>query len=250
VNLTGFNYDYKGYQVSKIVNRTSINENIDAKIWGLEFESLWEPVDNLRLNANVGYLNTKIVNGTSIDTFNRTQGDPNLVVVKSSAASNCVVSLATAQTALATANATTPFFLLGVCSGTFGPANDGVAVSLKDKELPNSPEFTLSLGAQYTWEFGDWNATLRGDYYKQTDTFSRIYNSNADKIQGWDNVNMTFTVANRDAGWIFEAFVKNLTDEEAITDTYLTDDSSGLYRNGFFTDPRTYGISVTKTFGY
>jgi len=247
VNLTGFNYDYKGYQVSKIVNRTSINENIDAKIWGLEFESLWEPVDNLRLNANVGYLNTKIVNGTSIDTFNRTQGDPNLVVVKSSAASNCVVPLAVAQGALATANVFSPFALLGVCSNA--AAFDGVAVDLKDKELPNSPEFTLSLGAQYTWEFGDWNATLRGDYYKQTDTFSRIYNSDADKIKGWDNVNMTFTVANRDAGWIFEAFVKNLTDEEAITDTYLTDDSSGLYRNGFFTDPRTYGISVTKTFG-
>ncbi|MBI1405779.1 MAG: TonB-dependent receptor [Caulobacter sp.] len=249
VNLTGFTYDYKGYQVSKIVNRTSINENIDAKIYGLEFESLWEPVDNLRLNANIGYLHTRIESGSSIDVFNRTQGDPNLVVVKSSEASNCVVSLATAQLALATSSATTPFFLLGTCSGTFGPASDGVAVNLKGKELPNSPEFTLSLGAQYTWELGDWDATLRGDYYKQTDTFSRIYNSNADKIQGWDNINMTFTVTNPNLGLTFEAFVKNLTDEETISDTYLTDDSSGLYRNAFYTDPRTFGVSFTYAFG-
>ena len=43
-----------------------------------------------------------------------------------------------------------------------------------------------------------------------------------------------------------EAFVKNATDEEAITDFYLTDDSSGLFRNAFFTEPRTFGIAVAK----
>jgi outer membrane receptor protein involved in Fe transport len=172
-------------------------------------------------------------------------------VVKSSEASNCVVSLTTAQTALGFSSANnSPFYLMAVCGGAFGPATDGVAVNLKGNELPNSPDLTFSLGAQYTWEFGtDWSATLRGDYYKQTDTFSRIYNSEADKIEGWDNVNMTFTVASPSAGWTFEAFVKNLTDEEAITDVYLTDDSSGLYRNAFYTDPRTFGIAVTKTFG-
>ncbi|MDO9337752.1 MAG: TonB-dependent receptor [Caulobacter sp.] len=250
LNLTGFTYDYVGYQVSKIVNRTSINENIDAKIWGLELENIWEPIDDLRVNVAIGYLNTEITSGDSIDTFNRTQGDPNLVVVKSSEASNCVVSLATAQAALGFSSVNnSPFYLLGVCSGAFGAATDGVAVDLEGKELPNSPDLTLSLGAQYTWHLGDWDATLRGDYYKQTDTFSRIYNSNADKIDGWDNVNMTFTVANPNIGLTFEAFVKNLTDEEAITDTYLTDDSSGLYRNAFYTDPRTFGIAVTYRFG-
>jgi outer membrane receptor protein involved in Fe transport len=248
LNLTGFAYDYKGYQISKIVNRASTNENIDAKLWGLELESIWEPVKNFRLNANLGYLNTEIQGGSSIDVFNRTQGDPNLVVVKSSSASNCVVPLAVAQGALAVANVFSPFALLGVCGNAL--ATDGIAVDLEGKELPNSPDLTLSLGAQYTWEFGaDWSATLRGDYYRQTDSFSRIYNSEADKIEAWDNVNMTFTVASPANGWSFELYAKNLTDEEAITDTYLTDDSSGLYRNAFYTDPRTFGISVTKTFG-
>ena len=123
-----------------------------------------------------------------------------------------------------------------------------MAVNLSGKELPNSPPWTLSLGAEYTWDIGDWAATLRGDYYRQADSFARIYNSDADKIEGWQNLNVTFTVANPGAGWTFEAFVKNATDEEAITDTYLTDDSSGLYRNAFYTDPRTYGVSVTKKF--
>jgi outer membrane receptor protein involved in Fe transport len=97
-------------------------------------------------------------------------------------------------------------------------------------------------------EFGNgWNAVVRGDYYTQTETFARIYNSAPDRIDSWKNVNLTFTVANKELGWSVDAFVKNATDEEAITDFYLTDDSSGLFRNAFFSEPRTYGIAVTKS---
>jgi outer membrane receptor protein involved in Fe transport len=276
LNLTGFYYDYKGYQVSKIINRTSINENIDAQVMGLEFETIWQPVSGLRLNAQVGYLDTEIKNGSSIDTFNRTQGVAGLTLVKSSAASNCVVSTAAAQTALAISNGQVPGFtpnpfnLLGVCTlasaagagtningtgaiaaGTNafgGLVSEGVPVSLDGRELPNSPHWTVSLGAQYTWDLGNWEATLRGDYYKQTKTFARIYNSTADRIKGWDNLNFTFTVANPDNGLEVGAFIKNATDEAAITDFYLTDDSSGLFRNVFYTEPRTYGVSVSKQF--
>ncbi|WP_308238116.1 TonB-dependent receptor domain-containing protein [Phenylobacterium sp. J367] len=274
LNLTGFYYDYKGYQVSKIINRTSINENIDAQVMGAEFETIWQPVDGLRLNAQIGYLNTEIKDASSIDTFNRTQGVAGLQLVKSSAASNCVVSTAAAQTALAISNGQVPGFtpnpfnLLGVCTlasaagagtningtgaiaaGTNafgGLVSEGVSVDLDGNELPNSPEWTVSLGAQYSWTLGSWDATLRGDYYKQTKTFARIYNSAADRIKGWDNLNFTFTVQNADNGIEVGAFVKNATDEAAVTDFYLTDDSSGLFRNVFYTEPRTYGISVAK----
>ncbi|HYG26818.1 MAG TPA: TonB-dependent receptor, partial [Caulobacteraceae bacterium] len=275
VNATAFYYDYKGYQVSKIINRTSINENIDATVKGVEFESIWQPVEGLRLNASIGYLDSKIGDATSIDTFNRTQGVPGLVLVKSSAASNCVVSQATAQAALA-ASAGNPFALLGVCTltsaagagtningtgaiaagtnafsaipGVDGLVSEGVEANLKGNELPNSPEWTVSLGAQYTMNFGDWEATLRGDYYRQSKTFARIYNSEADRIKSWDNVNLTLTVNNLDLGIEVGAFVKNATDETAITDFYLTDDSSGLFRNVFYTEPRTYGVWISKSF--
>ena len=272
LNLSIFMYDYNGYQVSKIVNRASTNENIDAEIRGAEFESVWSPIEGLRFNANVGYLDTEITSGDSIDTFNRTQSNPNLVVVKSSAASNCVVSLASAQAALAFSNGTNnPFALLGVCTVTNfatagtpiipgGPAatgsnafgqlvSDGVPVELSGNNLPNAPQWTISLGAQYTFEIATgWDLTARVDYYKQTSTFSRIYNSVPDRIPGWENVNITLTLTNPDSGFTIDAFVKNATDETALNDTYLTDDSSGLFRNGFYGDPRTYGLAVTYEF--
>jgi outer membrane receptor protein involved in Fe transport len=248
LNATVFHYDYEGYQVSKIVNRTSINENIDAKIKGAELETVWSPVRGLRFNANIGWLDTEITGGESIDTFNRTQGDPDFIVAKSSNASNCVVPLAVAQGYLTASNtANNPFILLGLCDDAL--AFDGFAVDLEGNKLPGAADWTLSLGAEYTMEFGSgWFATARADYYKQTETFARIYNSDADKIQGWENVNATLTVANDAMGLSVEAFVKNATDEEAITGSYLTDDSSGLFRNAFFTEPRTYGVAVSKRF--
>jgi outer membrane receptor protein involved in Fe transport len=248
LNATVFHYDYQGYQVSKIVNRTSINENIDAKIKGAEVETIWSPVRSLRFNANIGWLDTEITGGESIDTFNRTQGDTDFIVVKSANASNCVVPVAVAQGFLTASNgANNPFVLLGLCDHAL--ATDGFAVDLEGNKLPGSADWTVSLGAEYTMEFGGgWFATARADYYRQTEIFARIYNSDADRIDGWQNVNATLTLANDPMGVSVEAFVKNATDEEAITGSYLTDDSSGLFRNAFFTEPRTYGVAVTKRF--
>lgn len=270
LNATAFAYDYQGYQVSKIVNRASTNENIDARIHGIELETIWAPTPALRFNSSLGWLETEITGGTSVDTFNRTQDDDNLVVVKSSAASNCVVRAADAAVALADSSSNNnPFALLDICTVTSTATagtllsssgataigsnaagalvSDGVAVDLKGNELPNAPHWTWSLGAQYSFQLpSGWDAVLRGDYYVQSGTFTRIYNSEADELDGWQNVNLTLTFNNQASGWSFDAFVKNATDEEAITDTYLTDDSSGLFRNAFYTEPRTFGIAVSK----
>jgi outer membrane receptor protein involved in Fe transport len=42
--------------------------------------------------------------------------------------------------------------------------------------------------------------------------------------------------------------VKNLLDDSPLVDLYLTDDSSGLFQNGFILEPRTFGISIQKSF--
>src|SRR3546814_13146188 len=94
LNITVCYYDYKNYQVTQIRDRTAVNENFDAKTWGLELESVFAPTPNLKINFNMGYLNTRIANGeTSIDIMNRTQGDPNYTLVKPwmQLPSNCIV---------------------------------------------------------------------------------------------------------------------------------------------------------------
>jgi outer membrane receptor protein involved in Fe transport len=270
LNLSAFHYDYSGYQISKIVNRNSVNENIDAKIKGLEVESIWEPVRNLRFNATFGLLDTEIQGDQSVDTINRTQGNPALSFLSGTlAGSNCVVPTAQLAAFNAAANATPAAapLLLTACAGSlrtgttaatgnplapfgiFLDPQDGVPVQLAGKELPNSPKNTFNIGAQYTFEFGgNWAAMARVDYYRQAKSFARIFNGIADEIDAYENVNFTVRIDNEDLGLTIEGFVKNATDEEAITDIYITDDSSGLFRNIFLTEPRTYGLAISKSF--
>ncbi len=45
-----FYYKYQNYQISQIVDRTSINLNFNATVRGAEMEATWEPVPGLRFN--------------------------------------------------------------------------------------------------------------------------------------------------------------------------------------------------------
>ncbi len=75
LNASAFLYDYKNYQVSKIVDRSAVNENFDATIFGAELEALFAPTLDWNVNAAIGYLHTRIANGEkSIDLMDRTQG--------------------------------------------------------------------------------------------------------------------------------------------------------------------------------
>ncbi|NLR72398.1 TonB-dependent receptor [Novosphingobium sp. ERN07] len=60
LNLTGFYYKYKGLQLSRIVARTSVNDNVNANIWGLEAEAVMRPVRGMTVNVSASYLNTKV----------------------------------------------------------------------------------------------------------------------------------------------------------------------------------------------
>jgi outer membrane receptor protein involved in Fe transport len=288
LNATGFYYDYKGYQITQIVNRTSANFNIDTKLKGLELESIWNPVSTFVVNANIGILDTEIQDTWGIDVLDRTNGRADLVTLKNASSySNCVVSAQGYATVLGAINgALLPAgSTRGICNGALaagvgGTANleallglsgqtvtitnvdgttsavslltptDGDAKDLDGNSMPGAPESTINFGAEYTWEpsaFGNWGLTARADYYRQSDSFSRVYNTGRDELSSWDNINVSLALFNDESGVRVEAFGKNISNEQVITGAYLTDDSSGLFTNIFLTEPRTYGVSVSKS---
>src|SRR3546814_20064556 len=71
----------------------------------------------------------------------------------------------------------------------------GFFADLGGNELPNSPRLTFNLGAQYTAfiDGGDWELTFRGDYYRQSKSFARVYNTEYDRLKAWDNLNLAVT---------------------------------------------------------
>ena len=281
LNGTAFLYNYEGYQISQIVNRTSANFNVDAEITGLELETIWNPASTFVVNANLGFLDAQVVDTWGVDTLDRTNGRSDLVVLKQFVgASNCVVSAAGYATILGAIQAGTvpgvgPGATLGLCSGAFAGAEaafgvpdvtytdsngqlqtiggltpfDGDAKNLDGNALPGTPETTFNFGAEYTWEslFDEaWDVRLRGDYYYQADSFSRVWNTQRDVLESWDNINLSLQLVNTENDWTVEVFGKNITDEEVITGAYLTDDSSGLFTNVFLTEPSTYGVTISK----
>lgn len=281
LNLTGFYYDYEGYQITQIINRSSVNINIDAEVKGLEIEYLWTPADNWLLSANIGLLDSNIVDAYGIDVLDRTNGRDDLVVLKNAASfANCVVSAQGYATVLGAIDGgiLNAGDSRGLCSGAFAGQEaafglDGVTVSYTDSDgvaqtasaltpfagdaknldgnsIPGAPEMTINLAAEYTFQNvsdSNWDLTIRGDIYHQADSYSRIWNTGRDELDSWSNLNIAIQLNNTESGWGLEAFAKNITDEEVITGTYLTDDSSGLYSNVFLTEPALYGITVRKS---
>ena len=282
LNATAFYYDYTDYQVSQIVDRISLNENFDARIFGAELETVFRPNRNFQLDANLGYLNTRIGDGeSSIDVMNRTQGHDDWMVLRPwlQVPSNCIAPTRHVETILSR-----PFppemqtlALQALCggslrTGTFNPAftsmlpfwrffgftydplteapngGRGFSADLGGNELPNAPNWTANVGAQYTFFKDDWSLTLRGDYYRQGSSYARVYNTEYDRLKSWDNVNISATLERPADGLVFQAYVKNLFDKAPITDTFTNSDDTGLTANVFTLDPRLIAVSVSKRF--
>ncbi len=97
-NASAFFYKYQNYQISQIVDRTSVNLNFDAHVHGLEAEATWEPAPGLRFNISGGYENATLDKGSkAIDLMDRTAGHTDWLVVRpyAPATSNCIIPTAT-----------------------------------------------------------------------------------------------------------------------------------------------------------
>ncbi len=251
-NLTAFYYDYSDLQISRVINRTSFNENTDAEIYGLESEFLFAPDSNWLLNANVALLQTAIRNFEAVDTRDPTQGSSEATLIKDNTnASNCVVfhNGAPAPDMPQLNDCSNPSLSNG--SPLPAPYNvgSGVEVDLDGNELKNSPSTTVSLGAQYNWSLDRVDVSLRLDYYWQDAMWGREFNRDPiDKIDSFDVWNAQATIATSDNSWYLRAYIKNITDSDALAGMYVTDPSSGLFTNVFPIEPRLYGMTLGYNF--
>lgn len=125
-----------------------------------------------------------------------------------------------------------------------------VAVNLAGNQLPHAPKAKIKVGGQYTTaEFGGgWTATVRADAVWQDKYFAREYNSPTDRIDAWGIFDVTARLDNRDNGFAIRAYVKNVTDEDNITNIIIEDALVGRYRNVRLLEPRTYGVILEKKF--
>ena len=290
LNLSAFYYDYKDLQLSRIVARTSVNDNTNAEIFGLEAEAVVRPSPDWLINLSVSWLETRIKKLQLVDPRDVSGGRNDTVIIKDlTNASNCAVIPNTAGNALGANTLVTAFNgalglagpvpvpgtnttgAFSICSalaatvanpsaplrGLFqtptGPlpftVGTGAPVDLSGNELPNAPDFKFSAGAQYTFNFANGMTLVpRGDITFTGDQFSRSFNRDIDRIEGFTQVNAQIQLNGADERWYVRAFVQNLLNDDSITGQYLTDQSSGLFTNVFTLEPRRYGIGAGVKF--
>jgi len=144
-----------------------------------------------------------------------------------------------------TATNSDPF--TGVDAGPVPNNGEGFAKPLGGNKLPNTPPFTLSFGGDYSVPVGeDWTATWHADFYWQGNSYARIFNDRPyDKLRGYSTTNLALIFTST-GGWQVMGYVKNVFDVTAITGTFLNPDEPGLTTNVFLTDPRLFGVRITK----
>ncbi len=118
-------------------------------------------------------------------------------------------------------------------------------VNVRGNQLPQSPTFKASAGAQYTIDFGTsgLNVVPRFDIALTGNSTGSIFNDNADRIPAYYIMNAQVQVNGKDDRWFVRGFIQNIANNNATTGLYVTDQSSGLFTNIFTLEPRRYGIA-------
>ena len=288
LNLTGFYYKYKGLQLSRIVNRTSVNDNVDANIWGVEVEGVVRPIPPLAVNLGFSYLNTEVASDKYLaNPRDPSGGRSDAVIIKDiTNGANCTVVSNAGNAAIANGfvtnvnNAINAGAIPGLQAGaglraptafpndsgingatgafsvcaalTALAANPAAGVSvipvgveqnIRGNQLPQAPEFKVSVGVQYTLEMDNGMSIVpRWDLAFTGQSYGNIFNGSINRVPAYEVMNAQIQLNGADNRWFVRGFVQNLTDNSAVTGLYVTDQSSGMFTNIFTLEPRRYGV--------
>ena len=289
-NITAFYYKYKGLQLSRITARTSVNDNVDADIYGVEGEFVLEPVENLVFNISGSVMKTKVTSDKFLANPRNPAGDrSDAVIIKDiSNGANCAVinngpgGQAATRAFVNNVNAAINAGAIpglqpgaglqgvtnfpadsGLPAGVGGAfsfcavlqalsANtgfqmlpEGVLQNIRGNELPQAPDYKISAGVQYTFNVGDnMSFVPRFDVAHTGSSFGNIFNGAINRVPSYTVLNAQAQFNGPDDKWYVRAFVQNLTNSNAVTGLYVTDQSSGLFTNVFTLEPRRYGLAA------
>ncbi len=189
-NADVFYYNYENYQISRIVDRTSINDNFDAHVKGAEVESTWEPLPGLRFNFAGGWEDTALAKGSkSVDLIDRADiaNHPGWMVIKPfvTQASNCVLPVYVVTELLQTVNSNgyTATGLNMACTAAYNANLDPVTF----KQYAAYPGALQSPYFDPTYPGFDPRAGTPGDPYTGQNTFNGVdYGPAPNNGQGFD----------------------------------------------------------------
>ncbi|WP_293384394.1 TonB-dependent receptor, partial [Phenylobacterium sp.] len=224
-NIALFYYDYQGLQApltvpnntGAITSSQSLFLNVpSAYSEGVEFESTWVPIDNLRILFNYSFNPTGINKLTNVIDPTDPEG---------------------------LAPGATPIGPLQHCTSTSATAPGGNPLcdvntglverfqNLKGNVLPNAARNKLAVNVLYTWDFQPGSLTPSVSYVWRDQEYAGIFKRYYDASPEWGQADARITWKDKNDHYSVIAFVKNMFDtlgyDSAVTGTRNT----GVYQN-------------------
>lgn len=195
--------------------------------------------DRLRLNASLFSMKWKDIQIQADDPATENLYDPRILNAGEAHSNGVELEMVAALTPDFTIDSSFAYF-----DDEFDEGN------LAGNDL-GAPEYTFSLSGTYVYAVtSDLDLTFRGEYYRQGDQYVNLDQTRPENLQeGYELLNARIVLAPADRDWELAVWGKNLTDETYNVRTFdlLTNPFVGQLFNILGT-PRTYGVSVKKSF--
>ena len=197
-------------------------ENIDAKTYGAELETLWAATDSLSFLLNYSYLHAR--------------NDRDCVYNGPNDYSDCYYDSADVSASAAGANR------VGV------DAAGNWLQDLSGNALPQAPENKVAFNTSYRFDFGAGSLTLSGSYTWQDETTYGLFANEAYRVPDyattdvrilWDDVKDRYTII---------GFIDNAFDDEGYVGATVGATSVGARRARSLIAPQTFGVEVQVRF--
>jgi outer membrane receptor protein involved in Fe transport len=288
LNLSAYHNELEGLQLSKIVRRSSINENADATIKGVEAEFTFFATNTIMIDGFVAHTDATIDKFFSVDPLNpgaATQilpyapgstgflGDfaglaatcnPLVFLGQAAPSAACSLGLAASNAQLAAlvkyVNTDTGLLFksfgplctqpfFGLDSTTLPcPITDGTEQDLSGNKLPGSAELNYRLGVTKFFDTSAGTWTARADYSYRGDTESDTFNRKIGHVDAYSQVDVSLRYQPIDGDWYIGAYIRNLRDDDHVYAYYATDPTVGGFSNGVAIDPKIMGINFGMNF--
>lgn len=281
-NVSGFYYDYQNAQIpvaiaasSAAAAGNSILFNVPKSVnYGVELETVWNPVHNLNILFNYSYLDAHVTEGQQIDPIDPTATQagarPLVSFAQCLAGYNAVAGTSAvcpldiySQTLDTTAGSPTFGKLISTATGGFQRTQE-----LSGNNLPNSAHHKVAFNANYTINTRIGDIIASGSYSWRAEQFGSIWDRSYYRAPSSGQLDARVTFRDKKDRFTIIAYGRNITDEIVYeggafgirNNGFLpaipiaaggatgTPVQGGVYSGYYLSAPRTYGIELQYRF--
>jgi len=197
INTSLFFYDYHNIQVPISFFNTVLSANQTQFVnlpkavnYGLEVETVWQPIENLQILANYSYLKAEVRNGCCFQD----PDDPRGLQRGAQLSGN-------------TAAALSPTTATGAIN------TQSLNQDLKGQALPSSTPHRVTVNANYTWNLEPGNLSASLTYVWRDKTYYSVFNRYYSQAKAFGQTDARLLFNDKDRKYTLIASIKNIFDQ-------------------------------------